>query len=158
MNIFRFASLKLGLLLRTEIHFCTKKFVTSEVRNKFTYLLCLFYSFCKFKILRENRHWIKKCEIWSHISFCDILMFTTWFHEHTKNQFRFFTNSWTTGLLGKEASFFFAFSKRTQLWLPYVWRKWENSFVKVGKKVCPVGCLSLAYLHKGIFPFPSNLR
>mgnify|MGYP006864021870 CR=1 FL=1 len=30
--------------------------------------------------------------------------------------------------------FFFAFSKRTQLWLPKVWRKWENSFGKAGKR------------------------
>ena len=66
----------------------------------------------------------------------------------------------TTGFLGKEAwrpppkwntRFFFVFSRRTQLWLSLVWRKWENSFGKVGKKVCPVGCLSLV-------PFPSNLR
>ena len=49
----------------------------------------------------------------------------------------------TTGFWGKEAwhptpkwntRFFFAFSKWTQLWLPMVWRKWENSFGKAGKK------------------------
>ena len=30
--------------------------------------------------------------------------------------------------------FFFAFSIRTQLWLPMFERKWENSFGKIGKK------------------------
>ena len=49
----------------------------------------------------------------------------------------------TTGFWGKEAwcptpkwntRFFFAFSKRTQLWLPMVWRKWENFFGKAGKR------------------------
>ena len=64
--------------------------------------------------------------------------------------------SLTTGFWGKEAwrptpkwntRIFFAFSKRTRLWLPYFWRRWENSFRKVGKKVCPVGCLSLAKLN-----------
>ena len=42
----------------------------------------------------------------------------------------------------------------------------KKSFGKVEKKVCSVGCLSLAklnwdlflYLPKGFFPFPSNLR
>ena len=29
--------------------------------------------------------------------------------------------------------FFFAFSERTQLWLPMVRRKWENSLGKIGK-------------------------
>ena len=28
-----------------------------------------------------------------------------------------------------------------------VWRKWENSFGKVGKKFCPVSCLSLVLLN-----------
>jgi hypothetical protein len=32
-------------------------------------------------------------------------------------------------------------------------KKWENSFGKVGKKVCPVGCLSLAHLKVTIAEF-----
>ena len=37
--------------------------------------------------------------------------------------------------------FFLAFFIRT------FWRKWENSFGKVGKKVCPVGCCSLVLIN-----------
>ena len=46
-------------------------------------------------------------------------------------------------------------------------KEMRKFFGNVGKKVCPVGCLSLVllnwanifpYLPKGIFPFPSNLR
>ena len=57
--------------------------------------------------------------------------------------------------------FFFASSQWTLLWLPKVWRIWENSFEKVGKENCPVGCLSLVLLIRDIqqsrpFSLPSQ--
>ena len=35
---------------------------------------------------------------------------------------------------GIHTRFFFAFSKRTQLWLPKIYRKWKISIGKVGKR------------------------
>ena len=70
-------------------------------------------------------------------------------------------------LWGKEASkplfiipdFFLHFPN--ELCYGYLWRKWENSFWKVGKKVCPVGCLCLVLLnwdsqHGRPFSLPSK--
>ena len=64
----------------------------------------------------------------------------------SKSNFKVFiwTKKWTKIFL------YFCPSFRKSLtrifWLPLVWRKWENSFGKVRKKVCPVDCLSLFLL------------
>ena len=128
-----FASLKLDLLSRTKIHFCTIKFVTSEVRNT---LIQFVYSmgFVSLKFW-ENRNLKKKFEILKPYlilwHFND--MFTTWFHEQMKNQFRIFTNSLTNNKNESHLFYWLLFSVK-QSWM--VWKiKKSDSYFKFGENV-----------------------